>query len=146
MTGGLLAGTVMALLMAVWGVAIEGSIWYPVNLIAATLVPGLQTADMAILTQFSLAGAVVGSALHFGLAALIGLLFVTLLPTLPGSPALWSALIGPALWFTAVALALPLVNPLMATLTPPGSFFLSHFAYSLILGAWVSRAEKVEVR
>jgi hypothetical protein len=147
-TGGLLAGAVMALLMAAWGVATGNGVWYPVNLIAATFIPSLQSvasADVATLAQFSLAGAVVGSALHFGLAALVGLLFVALLPTLPGSPALWSAVVGPILWFIAEVLALPLVNPLMATLTAPASLFISNVVYSLILGIWVSRAKKVVV-
>jgi hypothetical protein len=142
-TGGLVAGAVMALAMALWGLLSGNGIWYPVNLIAATFLPELQTAPPEALAQFHLGGAVVGTLIHFTISAVLGLLFAILLPTLPGSTVLWALIVGPLLWVGAQYAILPAVNPRMDELVHQTTFVLAHLAYSLVLGWWVARAPKI---
>ncbi len=143
LVGGTVAGAVMTLVMAGWGAVTGMGIWLPVNLIAATVLLGLRGESLEMLAQFHLAGAVVGTLIHFGISITLGFLFATLLPTLPGSAFGWALVVGPILWFTAQYLALPLVNPRMEALVHIPSFFIAHVAYSLTLGWWVARTPKV---
>lgn len=141
--GGLAAGAVMALTMALWGAISGKGIWFPVNLIAATLLTDFQAASPEVLAQFSLAGAVVGTLIHFFISSLLGLIFALLLPTLPGSTMLWALIVGPLLWVGAQYAILPVVNPRMEALVSEPTFAIAHLAYSLVLGWWVTRADKL---
>ncbi|MFQ5858008.1 MAG: hypothetical protein ACE5LU_20575 [Anaerolineae bacterium] len=143
LVGGIVAGAVMALVMAEWGALTGRGVWFPVNLIAATVLRDLQAESLQMLAQFSLAGALVGTLIHFALSIGLGFLFATLLPTLPGSAFVWALIIGPILWFTAQYLALPLVNPRMEALVHVPSFAIAHVIYSLVLGWWISRTAKI---
>ncbi len=143
LVGGIIAGAVMALAMAGWGALTGMGVWFPVNLIAATVLRHLQNEPLEMLSQFYLAGAVVGTLIHLGLSIVLGFIFATLLPTLPGSAILWSLIIGPVLWFIAQYLALPLVNPRMGALVDHPSFAIAHVIYSLVLGWWISRTSKI---
>jgi hypothetical protein len=144
-TGGLVAGAVMALAMALWGLLSGNGIWYPVNLIAATFLSDLQAAPAETLAQFHPGGAVVGTLIHFTISAVLGLLFAILLPTLPGSSMFWALIVGPLLWVGAQYAILPAVNPRMDELVHQSTFVLAHLAYSLVLGWWVSRAPKIRL-
>ncbi|RME45854.1 MAG: hypothetical protein D6791_09720 [Chloroflexi bacterium] len=141
--GGVIAGAVMALVMAGWGAMIGRGIWFPVNLIAATVLRDLQNESLQMLSQFYLAGAVVGTLIHMSLAIVLGFVFAMLLPTLPGSAVIWSLIIGPVLWFVAQYLALPLANPRMDALVDHPSFAIAHVVYSLVLGWWIARTQKI---
>lgn len=143
--GGLVAGVVMALAMAVWGALSGNGIWYPVNMIAATVLRGLQDASPAELRQFMPLVAIVGTLIHFGISIALGFLFGLILPTLPGSALLWGIIIGLLLWAGAQYALLPLVNPIMEELVNQPTFILANVAYSVVLGLWVSRADKLPV-
>jgi hypothetical protein len=57
--GGLVGAVVMAVLACVYGIFKYGSIWYPINLLAAAGVPELAEASLETLRQFSFSGLVV---------------------------------------------------------------------------------------
>lgn len=141
--GGLAAGAVMALAMALWGLLSGNGIWFPVNLIAATLLRPLQSLPVEELARFSLSGALVGSLIHFSISAVLGLLFALVLPTLPGSTFLWALIVGPLLWVGAQYAILPLVNPRMELLVSEPTFAVAHLAYSIVLGFYLTRADKL---
>ena len=143
-TGGLIAGAVMGVVMALWGLATGNGIWFPVNLIASTVLPGLQAAPEQALMQFNLAGAVVGTLVHFGVSMVLGLLFALVLPTLPGSTLLWGVVVGTLLWIGAHFVFLPLVNPRFEELVSDRTFLVAHIAFSLVLGWWVTRQPIME--
>lgn len=143
--GGLVAGAVMALAMALWGAISGNGIWYPVNLIAATFLPNLQTATPAVISAFDPAGALLGTVMHFGISAVLGLFFALILPTLPGSTTLWALIVGPLLWIGAQYAALPVINPRMEDLVSEPTFLVAHLAYSLVLGLWIARQDKIRL-
>jgi uncharacterized membrane protein YagU involved in acid resistance len=97
------------------------------------------------LSAFNPSGLFVGAVLHFTISIVIGFLFAVLLSTLPGHPLVWSLIGGGVLWvFADVVLLLPL-NPIMARLVDVPSFIVAHVAYTIVLGLWVSRHEKIPV-
>jgi uncharacterized membrane protein YagU involved in acid resistance len=145
-TGGLLGGAAMAIVGILTGVLLGYGPWYPINLLAATAIREFQTMSPEQLAEFSLPGLFVGTILHLTISVAIGLLFTVLLPMLPGHPLLWSLIAGGVLWvFADVVLLLPL-NPIMASLVNVPSFIVAHLVYTIILGLWVSRYEKVPIR
>ena len=97
------------------------------------------------LSEFNLSGLFVGTILHLTISIVIGFLFTILLSALPGHPLVWSLIGGGVLWvFVDVVLLLPL-NPIMAQLVNVPSFIIAHVAYTIILGLWVSRYEKIPI-
>lgn len=141
--GGLLGGLAMIPVALGYGLASGHGIWYPVNLIAATLIRSWQQQAPEELSQFSGLGLFIGLAIHIIMSTGLGLLFAILLPTLPGRPLYWAFLVGPILWFGAVYAGLPLFNPVMARNVDLVSFALANLLYSLVLGTWVARTPKV---
>ena len=141
--GGLLGGLGMIPFAIGYGLLSGHGIWYPVNLIAATIIRTWQQASPAELAQFSLPGLVFGLLIHFAMSTGLGLTFAVLLPGLSGTPLFWAFIVGPILWVGAVFAGLPLFNPVMARLVDWPSFALANITYSLILGMWVARTYKI---
>lgn len=144
--GGLWGGLAMLPVALAYGIISGHGVWYPVNLIAAMLIPSWQQASVDQLVQFSLPGLVVGLAIHIFMAILLGLTFAILLPTLPGNPILWAFIVGPLLWAGAIFAGLPLFNPIMAQYIDWPSFAAANIVYSLVLGGWVYRSPKVPAK
>ncbi len=144
--GGLLGGFAMIPVALAYGIISGHGIWYPVNLIAATLLRSWQQASVSQLSQFNYGGLVFGLSIHLVVAMALGLLFVILLPTLPRSPLFWAFVVGPVLWAGATFAALPLVNPVMAQYIDWTSFAVANIVYSFVIGLWVARTPKVPGR
>lgn len=141
--GGLLGGLAMVPVALAYGILSGRGIWYPINLVAATLIRSWQQASPEQVAQFSVGGIVLGLAIHILMSVGLGLLFAVLLPTLPGQPVYWAFLVGPVLWAGAVYAGLPLLNPVMARYIDLPSFAVANIAYSLVLGIRVARTPKI---
>lgn len=141
--GGVVAGMGMAVVAMVSTIIAGLGPWFPLNLVAATVLRYYQGAPDEVIAQFSYPALVVGIILHLTLSVLVGTLFVLLLPAFPGRPIVWGLVLGPALWFGAQFVVLPLINPRMSTEIWTSAFFASHLAFGLILGWWVERTPKV---
>lgn len=144
--GGLLGGLAMALVAFLYGVISGRGIWFPVNLVGATVVRELQQATPEQLMQFSLAGTLAALSLHLLISTFLGLLFTMSLPALPGPPVVWALVIGPALFLAAFVVILPLINPAMVHQLDVLSFGAAHLVYGLVMGLWVARSAKVPSR
>src|SRR5262249_29950162 len=96
--GGIVGGIAMAVVALFYGVLVQGSLWYPVNLLSAVAMPGMAQADLAQLRAFSGTALIVGILAHGVISVLVGLLYVVILPMLPRRHMLWGGLIGPLLW------------------------------------------------
>ncbi len=143
--GGLLGGLAMIPVALIYGLISGRGIWYPVNLIAATLIPAWQQTTVAQLAQFYWNGLIVGLFIHLCMSVLLGLIFAIMMPALPRSPIFWAFVIGPVLWAGAVYAGLPLLNPIMAQYIDLPSFAIANIAYSLVLGIVVTRTQKVNL-
>src|SRR5262249_41066333 len=63
-SGGLAGAVAMAVVAMLFGLISEGSIWYPINLLAAGVVSSLAEAPVEQLRQFSEAGLITGTLIH----------------------------------------------------------------------------------
>src|SRR5262247_3691653 len=73
--GGVLGGIGMAIIACFYGLIAQGSLWYPVNLLAAAALPSLAEAGPAELKAFHLSGFVVALFSHGFISLLVGLLY-----------------------------------------------------------------------
>jgi hypothetical protein len=141
--GGALGGAALITVAVVYSLMSGRGIWLPINLIGATLIPDLQSASLAALAQFNAVALIAGVLLHTALSIGLGFVFAVLLPTLPGSPVIWSLTIGALLWSLAGLIGLPLLNPIMGRTVDGSIFFMGHLAYGLALGGWIARTPKI---
>ncbi len=141
--GGLLGGLAMIPFAIAYGLLSGKGIWYPLNLIAATVIRTWQQYAPEQLAAFHISGLIVGLTIHAIMSVGLGAAYATLLPTLPGRPLIWALVVGPMLWFGATFAGLPLLNPVMHNLVDWPSFALANIAYSFVLGMWVARTPKI---
>jgi len=143
--GGLVGGAVMAILAILYGIIAQGSIWYPINLLAASAVPTLAQADLETLRSFSLVGFVVACVIHGSLSILIGLLYTVLLPMLPTKMAwFWGGIITPLIWTGLIVSSIEIVDPALAARIDWPWFIVCQIAFGMVGGYVIFKTEKVE--
>ena len=143
--GGLAGGAAMAVLAVVYGLVVQHSIWYPINLLAAAGVPSLATANLETLRQFSAAGLTVGILSHVTFSILVGLLYTVLLPMLPARLEwLFGGVMTPLIWTALLYPIFDLVNPALAARVDWGWFVICQVAFGLVGGFVVFKSQKVE--
>jgi hypothetical protein len=102
----------MAIIACAYGLIFQGSIWYPVNLMAGAALPALHNAGMEELRVFHLSAFIVGFISHGIMSMLVGLLFAAILPMVPSRlSAFWGSLLTPVLWTALFVSTLRLINP-----------------------------------
>jgi len=143
--GGVLGGIGMAIIACLYGLIAQGSVWYPVNLLAAAALPSLAEASPAELKAFHLSGFVVALFSHGFISLLVGLLYAAILPMMPSRfTAFWGSLLAPVLWTALVASMLQLINPALNAKIAWGWFIASQVAFGLITGFVVAHSKQVE--
>jgi len=143
--GGLVGGIAMALVACLYGIVAYGSIWYPINLLAAAAVPSLAKADLAQLIAFNSTGLIVALISHALISVLVGLLFAVLLPMLPSRrAAFWGSLVSPLFWSALVWASLRLINPALNDRIDWIWFIASQIAFGMTTGYVVHHSKMVE--
>ena len=143
--GGLVGAAVMAALACAWGLLKYGSVWYPVNLLAAAAVPSLSEAGVETLKQFSMMGFGVAVVSHGTLSIMIGLLYIVLLPMLPAKfEWFWGGLMTPLIWSGFLFATIRFINPTLATHVDWPWFVVCQVAFGMVCGYIVFKEEKVE--
>jgi len=143
--GGLAGAVAMAVLACGWGLLKYGSIWYPINILAAAGVPELALADTKTLTEFSWAGLIVGSVAHLTISVMVGLLYVVLLPMLPTKFAwFWGGIVTPLIWSALVLAGLHAVDPRLAGVIDWFPFVICQIGFGVVGGFVVFKTGKIE--
>jgi hypothetical protein len=111
--GGFVGGLVMPVPALLYGILSGHGIWWPVNLLAGMVVPGVGRMSIGELEQFHPALALAGALIHIVVSLFLGLIIGVLLPTLPQirKPIAWGALLMPLLWTAASYVAFSVMNP-----------------------------------
>jgi len=148
-SAGLIAGIVggigMAIIACVYGVIAYGSIWYPINLLAAVALPSLANAGPDTLKTFSSIGLILALIIHGIISSLVGLLYAAILPMMPSRfTAFWGSFLAPVLWTALIASTLKLINPALNSRIDWFWFIASQIAYGLITGYIVAHSKQVE--
>src|SRR5215471_2343151 len=144
--GGLAGAVAMALLAMLYGVISQGSIWYPINLLAGSLYAPSAMPTVDELLHFRLDWFLFASALHLCTSLLVGFLYGAMLPMVPGRPILLGGVTTPLIWTGLLHEVIAFVNPLMDERINWWWFAASQVAFGVVAGLVVSRQETVWTR
>jgi hypothetical protein len=137
--GGWAGGVAMATLACAYGVLKAGSIWYPINLLAAVVYAQSMKLGPADLNAFHLDSFAIAVGVHAVVSTLVGLLYGAMLPMFPRRPIVLGGLVVPVLWSGMLHPTLNLLNPLLASHIDWFWFIASQVAFGLVAGAVVLR-------
>ncbi|HWE49626.1 MAG TPA: hypothetical protein VG273_07555 [Bryobacteraceae bacterium] len=144
--GGVVGGVGMAGVAIIFGLISQGSIWYPINLLAAAAVPSLATASVEQLREFSALGLILGAIIHGLGSILVGVLYAVMLPMFPRKAFWWAGVSAPILWSGVIATMLDFVNPALAARVDWRWFVASQLAFGLTGGFVIARTEGIDSR
>ena len=140
---GLAGGAAMAIVGCTFGLVTHGSIWYPVNLLAAAGSARLTQAGTAELARFSPGALILASVAHVSLSVLVGILYAALLPIFSRRPILTAWVFTPVLMSGITWALLRAVNPLLNERIEWIWFIASQVAFGVLAGWVVSRTEPI---
>ena len=144
--GGLAGGVAMAVLACIYGLIKTGSIWYPINLLAATVYAQSLRLGPAQLNSFHADGFAMALLLHGIGSVFVGLLYGAMLPMFARRPIVLGGLIAPVLWSGLLYSIMELLNPLLASRISWIWFIASQIAFGVVAGIIVMRQEPVATR
>ena len=144
--GGLAGSIAMAILASVYGVLKVGSIWYPINLLAAVTYRESLRLVPAQLNSFHADAFAIAFVLHGIVSIFVGILYGAMLPMFPQRPVLLGGFIAPALWSGLLYTILGLLNPLLASHIDWFWFMASQAAFGIVAGFVVMRQPSFPTR
>jgi hypothetical protein len=144
--GGMAGGVAMAMLACTYGVLKAGSIWYPINLLAASIYSQSLKLGAAGLNAFHADSFAIALGLHALISATVGLLYGAMLPMFARRPILLGGLIGPVLWSGLLYCVLSLLNPILESHIDWVWFVASQVAFGVVAGLFVVRQPRVTTR
>lgn len=144
--GGLAGGVAMAVLACAYGLLKAGSIWYPINLLAATIYAESLKLGPAQLDSFHADSFAIAVVLHGAGSIFVGLLYGAMLPMFARRPIVLGGLIAPVLWSGLLYSLMQLLDPLLASRVNWFWFIASQIAFGAVAGIVVVRQERVSTR
>src|SRR5215472_8547943 len=143
--GGIVGGAIMPVPALLWGLLSGHGLWYPVNLLAGMVVPGLGRMTVPELERFDPTLLVAALIIHVVMSVVIGLIYGVLLPTLPAvpRPIAWGGLLMPVVWTGASYVAMRVVNPALPEKVSWPWFLLSQLVYGITMPAVVLGAKRL---
>ena len=144
--GGLAGGIAMAIIASAYGLLKAGSLWYPINLLAATVYAESLKLGPAQLNSFHTESFAIALVLHGIGSIFVGLLYGAMLPMFARRPIVLGGLIAPVLWSGLLYSIMELLNPLLASRINWFWFMASQIAFGVVAGIVVVRQERVSTR
>jgi hypothetical protein len=144
--GGWAGSVAMAVLACVYGLLKTGSIWYPINLLAAGIYTQSLNLGPAQLNAFHAGPFLVALILHGLVSTLVGLLYGAMLPMFPRHPIVLGGLIAPVLWSGLLYSILGLLNPVLESHINWFWFMASQIGFGVVAGLVVIRQSRVPTR
>jgi hypothetical protein len=146
--GGIVGGLVMPIPALAYGLLSGHGLWFPVNLLAGIVVPGISGATEAQLENFHLGALILAIFIHAALSVTFGLLFGVVSPTLPplpGGPVIAGGVLMPLLWTGFCYGFMGIINPLLQEHVSWPWFIASQVVYGLVMSLVVIQIQKVPV-
>jgi len=144
--GGIAGSVAMAVLACAYGVLKTGSVWYPINLLAAVIYSESLKLGTAHLNTFHADSFALAFLLHGLVSVLVGLLYGAMLPMFPRRPIVLGGLVAPILWSGLLYSILGLLNPLLASHIDWFWFVASQVAFGIVAGIVVVRQASIPTR
>jgi hypothetical protein len=137
--GGAAGSVAMAVIACGYGSIKAGSIWYPINLLAAVVYAKSLHLEPAGLHSFHADMFLIACGLHGLVSVLVGLLYGAMLPMFARRPIVLGGLVAPALWSALLYTVLGLLNPLLARHIDWFWFIASQVGFGVVAGVVVMR-------
>jgi hypothetical protein len=144
--GGLAGSVAMAVLACLYGLLKTGSIWYPINLLAAVVYAPSEVPSISQFNTFHAGIFFIAVILHIVTSTLVGLLYGATLPMFARHPILLGGLIAPVLWSGLLHSIMNILNPVLGSHIDWIWFMASQFAFGVIAGLVVVRQSRVRTR
>jgi hypothetical protein len=144
--GGFAGSIAMASLACLYGLLKAGSIWYPINLLAAAVYAQSLKLGPAQLYSFHTDSFAIALALHVLVSTSVGLLYGAMLPMFPRRPIVLGGLIAPVLWSALIYTMLGLLNPMLASHIDWYWFVASQVGFGIVAGLVVVRQSRMLTR
>ena len=144
--GGLAGSVAMAALACAYGLVKAGSIWYPINLLAAVVYAESLKLGPGQLNSFHADSFAIALVLHALVSAAVGLLYGAMLPMFARRPIVLGGLIAPVLWSGLLYSILGILNPVLASHIDWFWFTASQVAFGIVAGLVVTRQSRVPTR
>jgi hypothetical protein len=141
--GGLAGSVAMAVLACTYGLIKTGSIWYPINLLAAVVYAPSEVPSVAELKVFHAGMFLIALVLHLVSSTLVGLLYGAMLPMFAKRPIVLGGLIAPALWSGLLYSIMDLVDPVLGSHIDWYWFTASQIGFGVVAGLVVIRQARV---
>ena len=143
LNGGLAGGVAMAVLACTYGLLKAGSIWYPINLLAATVYAQSLKLGPGQLNSFHADSFAIALVLHGIGSIFVGLLYGAMLPMFARRPIVLGGLIAPVLWSGLLYSIMELLNPLLASRINWLWFLVSQIGFGVVAGLVVVRQQRI---
>src|SRR5215470_15633254 len=144
--GGFAGSVAMAVLACAYGVLKAGSIWYPINLLAAGVYAQSLKLGPAQLYSFHADSFAIALGLHVLVSTLVGLLYGAMLPMFPRRPIVLGGLVAPVLWSALIYTMLGLLNPMLESRIDWYWFVASQVGFGIVAGLVVVRQSRMLTR
>ena len=144
--GGLAGSVPMAVLACLYGLLKTGSIWYPINLLAAVVYAPSEVPPISQLNSFHPGLFFMAALLHLVTSILVGLLYGAMLPMFARHPILLGGVIAPVLWSGLLYSIMGILNPVLGSHIDWVWFMASQFAFGIVAGLVVTRQSRVRTR
>jgi hypothetical protein len=141
--GGLAGSVAMAVLASLYGLLKTGSIWYPINLLAAVVYAPSEVPSASQLNSFHAGIFLIAAVLHLVTSILVGLLYGAMLPMFARHPIVLGGLIAPVLWSGLLYSIMGILNPVLGNHIDWIWFMASQFAFGVVAGLVVVRQTRV---
>lgn len=141
--GGLAGGAAMAALACLYGVIVQHSIWYPINLLAGVVIPDMGNATVEQLRAFNglaFFAALIG---HGIISILVGVVYAVMLPMFPKYAPFWAGILMPLFWSGLVATVLNIINPVLNDRINWPWFVACQLAFGLVGGYIIARSTSI---
>ena len=142
--GGLSGGVAMAVVALIWG-AVQGSIWLPVNLLAAMVLSSYDTESLESLSTFQASGLFSALGIHLAFSIMIGLLLGAMMPMAARWPMIFACIVAPVVWSMLTYAGMGVLDPTLEKYVDWWWFFGSQFAFGIVAGVVIGRSEKISV-
>jgi hypothetical protein len=133
----------MAVLACAYGLLKTGSIWYPINLLAAVVYAPSEVPSASQFNSFHGGIFFIALVLHVVTSVLVGLLYGAMLPMFARRPILLGGLIAPVLWSGLLYSIMGILNPVLGSHIDWIWFMASQFAFGIVAGLVVVRQLRV---
>jgi hypothetical protein len=141
--GGLAGSVAMAVLACLYGLLKTGSIWYPINLLAAVVYAPSEVPATSQLNSFHAGIFFLAVILHLVTSILVGLLYGATLPMFARHPIVLGGLVAPVLWSGLLYSIMGILNPVLGSHIDWIWFMASQFAFGIVAGLEVLRQSRV---